>query len=718
MARPPTTPPTRVRALVVAVAVATMTAGAPAPFATAQEQDATATITLLSQPVWHGPDTPLGLSIRIDNHGDDPIEGFRLQLSLYERVTTRTALEESVSGNPLFINSSEPRDFAGLDVAPGGSTTVRLTGAASELGTLGPAAAGGAYPLRIELLSLATFERLDGLVTQLVFYPSRPQAPLDIVAVVPLHAVPARAPDGVFGPDSDGVWPLEEAASPDGWLRRLVDAATVNAGRRLRLAVALGPRLVDELADMADGYARADPDGDVSTVPRTSAGATNAAELLERMRALVNAPGVQLAAAPYSFADLPALAASDGLEVIAEQFSEGEQILADALGVTPRRSWLYAPAGNLDLRTLVQLRGSLQAGEHSFLSASSLLAPPDPTLSGCPVPATSFVCPVEIETPYGPTTAFVADRVLQQRLGALAEPDASTLALQAFFAETAMIREERPGTEGRVIHVVLPWPSHPGPAVGERLLAGLGRAPWLRALTPRAALRRSLDPVPHRLVDRSPTAANTPDAVYRAQLFDARRMLDSFDEMFEAGVASALRTRLRRNLLVAHSRTWWDSPLLLERGRSYATQTRADMLRMIDRIDLQGAEVINFTSERGQVQFVVVNDTGFPIVVDLGLESPKLAVESLVDEPIPVGDHPVQVAAEAQSSGTFPLSVQMRSPGGGLTLATKTITIRSTNFNEVALTITVGAFAFLVLFYVVRAVRGRARRRTDEAAAA
>ncbi|HZA19378.1 MAG TPA: hypothetical protein VE889_00875, partial [Actinomycetota bacterium] len=43
-----------------------------------------------------------------------------------------------------------------------------------------------------------------------------------------------------------------------------------------------------------------------------------------------------------------------------------------------------------------------------------------------------------------------------------------------------------------------------------------------------------------------------------------------------------------------------------------------------------------------------------------------------------------------------------------------TLTVRSTEFNEIALGLTFGALAFLILFYVVRGLRNRREADTDE----
>jgi hypothetical protein len=67
------------------------------------------------------------------------------------------------------------------------------------------------------------------------------------------------------------------------------------------------------------------------------------------------------------------------------------------------------------------------------------------------------------------------------------------------------------------------------------------------------------------------------------------------------------------------------------------------------------------------------------------------------------------VDVAAQSSGIFPLVVTVETPDGTF-ITDKTIEVRSTEFNEIALGLTFGALAFLILFYITRAIRGRRSR--------
>ena len=72
--------------------------------------------------------------------------------------------------------------------------------------------------------------------------------------------------------------------------------------------------------------------------------------------------------------------------------------------------------------------------------------------------------------------------------------------------------------------------------------------------------------------------------------------------------------------------------------------------------------------------------------------------------------------AELTYCGIFTVNVSVTTPNG-FPIADKRIEIRSTEFNEVALGITLGALAFLILFYVTRVVR-RHRHGEDQSSGA
>ena len=106
------------------------------------------------------------------------------------------------------------------------------------------------------------------------------------------------------------------------------------------------------------------------------------------------------------------------------------------------------------------------------------------------------------------------------------------------------------------------------------------------------------------------------------------------------------------------------------------------------------------------------NRTGFPTTLRVRLESPQrdlLLDPGLVPAQQIDNEDSLQftVAAQARSSGIFRMEVLVETPDGALLVAEKIITIRSTAFNRIALGITLGAFGFLVVFYLLRVFRRR-----------
>jgi hypothetical protein len=59
------------------------------------------------------------------------------------------------------------------------------------------------------------------------------------------------------------------------------------------------------------------------------------------------------------------------------------------------------------------------------------------------------------------------------------------------------------------------------------------------------------------------------------------------------------------------------------------------------------------------------------------------------------------------------LTINTQTPDGELTFGTTVIEIRSTEFNRIALALTLGALVFLILFYGAKAVRRRRGRDDD-----
>lgn len=704
----------RSRALsLIPLLVGALLAGPAAP--PARAQDPLYTITLVTQRFWHGADDPLDVGIKVTNLSEAPLEGFRLQTSSYEHVTSRSELEESFDGDPFGSPTSVTFEQFDTVVPPGDSRTVVLKTPVSELTTLA-FGTGGVYPLGVDLADTDGVALGASLVTQLVYYPGVPlETQLSTVLVVPVNDVAARGPDGVFAESDDGVVPLEAALAEGGWLRGTLDAMTAAAGKGLHFALAPTPRVVEEIADMADGYTRRTADGTEEEVPRDAPAAQNAAAAIDRLTRLLDTNGVQPLLVPYSFADLPALAHTDAPSpgAIARQLTVAEEVLAtlelQKSGFT--RRWVFPPAGRMDGRALTELRAlSAETGSRAFFSAESLVPPLDPDAPGCPESFASFTCPVAV----GGTVGYEADAGLQERFVALAQPGEDRLDLQRLLAETAMIREELPGRTDRVIQATMPSLWHPRPKLAALMFRAFARAPWLSTLTPNQGLDRAAAPVERQPVSVIEDLPHAPGESYFDGLADAEEVVD---DLREVGAPDDLVTRLDRDILVAYGRTWWSDATLAEVGAAFAGEAREEAEAHLGRIAIHAAPEITMTSRSTDVQFLVTNDNKYPVRLDVDLDSPNLVVDDLrvPAEFPPEATTPVQASVAAQTSGIFQVELTATTPSGSV-VDELVISVRSTELNQIALGLTLGALAFLISFYAYRAVRRRRRAREEQAA--
>jgi hypothetical protein len=318
-----------------------------------------------------------------------------------------------------------------------------------------------------------------------------------------------------------------------------------------------------------------------------------------------------------------------------------------------------------------------------------------------------------VETGTARTSGYVLDPDLQLLANELGSSEEPRIALQRLFAETAMIREELPSRSDRIIDLVLPGLWSPSPGLEHELLTGLRDAPWLSTRTPREGLRamHALSAVPRtrRILSTVGAPSSSPN-VSLAPIFEADTALQTFESLQPP---APLLERLTRNVLVSESRSWWGDVALQQEGESYATESTAEAARELGKITIgENPSEVRLTSRQAKVPVVVFNEAAYKVTVTVHLESELLQIDKRFSEtiqPHSLRQLDVDVTVPAQSSGIFPLSVSVETPDGVVIADRPDIRVRSTEFNQIALGLTFGALAFLVLFYVTRSIR---RRRT------
>ncbi len=686
-------------------------------------------IQILRQPAWHSPTDDFNLKVDIINDSSEPLQGYSLVVGLYPRVLNRTVLHERFDLTDLEPFGSFPIEFdkESDTVEPGESVVVTIDQPVSDSPVLATTTENGVYPLKLSVVD--TFGTpLDSVSTQLLYYPLPPDPPdlaMNTTLVLPVGDVPRRSPSGVFTPDESGSYPLEEAVASGGWLSGMFAVLEDELGNSspreparndriritpdLRLSVVPSARTVEEINDMADGYLK-EVDGEVTRVTEDDPSAQAAADLLEVMKEVLTSPSVEPVTAPYSFADLPSLAPYP--RATGDQLAEADKVYQSVLDVSFSPDWVYAPGGRLDDAALNELWLDRSAG-HTFLEPNSLLSPGNIDLAGCPTAALSATCPIEIDTGDDSLIGYALDRDVQDRVVEMTRSAGTRVDMQRLFAETSMIREEEPSLGERIIPIVIPSNWTPSPGIFRNFIRGLARAPWLEMKTPDEGLEDAGALAPRQIVAEAPPHPRQPAPEYFTEILRVERNVDSFATI---GPPAGLVTRLRRNVLTAFGRAWWGDRE--SEGADYAQQSNAEIQRELDDISLLAADT-TLSSRDGSIQFVVSNDTGYEIDISVALTGGGIEVDDEeLELNIPEQQQTVTIDVTATTSGIFGLDVQLKTPDGGLAITeARTITIRSTEYNRIALGLTFGALAFLVLFYLVRWMRRRkakAESDTDE----
>jgi hypothetical protein len=127
--------------------------------------------------------------------------------------------------------------------------------------------------------------------------------------------------------------------------------------------------------------------------------------------------------------------------------------------------------------------------------------------------------------------------------------------------------------------------------------------------------------------------------------------------------------------------------------------------RAIDAVTSQVSTPATFTltlaARDGTIPLTIRNDSGVPLQVSIRLRSQNLefpegdTIDQLLTEPSTRIDIPVR----ARTSGAFPLQIDVVSPDGERRLSTSRYTVRSTAVSGAGLVLSLGAGAFLVVWW-------------------
>ena len=277
----------------------------------------------------------LNLKVRIVNAGTTLLEDFQLVVGVFPRVTTRSDLESSFSGEIGLAPTSLPFDFAS-PVAANDALVVKLDESTSSFATLSGAVDGGVFPATVALRSADGLQTFDSLTHTIDLLPRATRDPAQHRIAL---AGDRRGPDAIHEAPSSRL--RRRRGSSTVWTKMAGYADSSKHSRRRRSGRA-GPRkLADNDAAYPKSRRRLDPSNSRSHLrrdcwrswpisptaikPRTRSSTRTrsspraASDVLEHFRALMQGPHVQPVLVPYTFTDLPTLISELPLQHTIEQ---------------------------------------------------------------------------------------------------------------------------------------------------------------------------------------------------------------------------------------------------------------------------------------------------------------------------------------------------------------------------------------------------------------
>lgn len=667
--------------LVLTVAVAGTALARPAPASTAAEPE-TAKLTLVQQSSWVARNTAFDLAFEVQ--GAPP--GAKLIIAIHEATASRRAFDAAVgqpdpSGADLGRTLDANIPAIPVEAFAANAQDQRLVPAHIMVQDGGTTAAGtvsltqfGVHPVEVQL-EAADGSRLARIVTHLVRLPDPSDQTKTVFAglVVPFGAPPTLKPDG-----------SRVLADRD----RVRLQATANAlvlHPTVPVTVAATPETLEGLA------------GTANLVDATS---------LDRLRRV--AEKAQLLLEPYVSLDPSAWLASGLDNELSGQQLIGAKVTTDRLGTAPTAT-----------TQLVGRDFSATSLARATASSTRQLIIPDGALAPlAPNQLTrTLTRPFQVQSGPANSAAVQVDDGLQAAFSR--HPDDPVLAAHELLAELAMVFNDDPTSIQGVV-LVPPAGFQATPEFLTALLDGLQEGAPLVVPTSVDALFRLVpmagrngqaagnDPVLLRpLTDRPVTPLRT----YRKHLNDAEPLLGSLASMVGSNDRQVLD--LGRQLLVSGS-----SQLSSTEQTQRIDNVAAIAARQLSLVQVPENQTVTLTSDRSSIPLTVRNNLNRRVTVEIELQANKRldfpAGRVVTYSLDPISSTRLSIRTRTRGSGVSPVQITVRTPDGRVLHSTR-YKVQSTAISGVGLIITIGAAAFLVLWWFSHWRQDRRRNRPRHA---
>ena len=629
----------------------------PAPAAHAQAvyaQAATGSVVLVTQTAFVRPDEPFTLRLRVrTSAARDTLE---VAVSWYRRLGTRSQFVDSIDGRMPARTPIDlvPFPLETLTVDDDGNVSVSVTPALAR---------EGVYPVRVDLRE-DDGNVVDSFITHIVAVPAAVEAdPLDVALVLPVHAAPSVKPRGDVAVDDDRAEAFADLAAS------LATYSSVPA------TLHPTPETIEALAGSSNGAHR-------DTVTALASAAESR----------------QVIGSTYVPTSLPSLLDAGLTGEVAAQFERGHDVVERFVGVTPPPS-VRVVDEPLDADTLAAL--AAQDVERLVVLDGAL----EPYVAPNRITLTARF---DVATRTGRLPAASADTSLGAHFTRDVPP---ALAASYLIADLSVLWLDRPGrgAERRGVVVLPPRSWTPDRRFVDTLLAGLASSP-IHAIV-------SIDEffvAVGELRNRSGTVVRAFKPVAggarlnTGALRAGRRRVEAFASIVAPD--NPVLGRLDRTLLASQS-----SDLRSRERSSYLAAVSDQVATHLSAIEMPEDRSITLTARTGELPVTISNTLGYPIRVVVTLTSDRLEFPAGATRELELTRENTteRFRVHASSAGSFPVTVRVAAPQGGIVIAESRYTVRSTAVSGVGILLSGGAAIFLVVWW---ASHFRTRRTKDASA--
>ena len=615
-------------------------ASSTAPAAPAQVAEAVPTIRLVTQPIAVEPNAPFPVIVAVDGAP----EALEVAVDVYSRAAPGEVIGPEPERDPLATFPVVPLSEPDGDGARSAGFTIDVydgTGATPDPAWRQRIEEPGVYPVRVRVRDGEGDVGVE-LMTAILRLPGAGQtwATATTALLVPVHRAPPadadrRASTATSGADEDLVDELEP----------VLDA-------------------LEERADLPATFA-VTPD----TLARLAAD-EGAASTLGRLRDELEADRRTLLGAPYVDIDAASLVENDLADELDSQRAAGQRTLEQLLEPPISSAWQLQD--RIDAAT---------AEELSIRGITQLVLPGDAFDGGVGTAA-----PIDVATGSTPVRATVASEAYALGPDAPGDP---VLAAHRLLARLAVTGTDLPADGGA--HVI----AEIDPAqVDDASLAILFDAlllgtPFATAGTVEQVLDAPAGS-PATLAPRVP-----PDlGRYPVTLRRSRARLASYESM--VGGRTELVAPYELPLIVSAAR---DLPL--DDRNDDAASVAVALDEPFTAITVPAPRQITLGARDARFPLAIESDLDYPVQVVIELESSDRLEfpNNRIEQTLEPGRTVLQVEVRTRAPGGTPVRIRVTSPDDGVLLAETRWTIRSTAVSGVGIVLTVGAAAFLALWW-------------------